>query len=435
MIGERLVFVATCEIAGRVRGKGFPLSELAARLVKGVGWVPTNTMISALGPIVDTPFGAAGDLILVPDPATETNVDFEDGSAPEHFFLGDIRHLDGTPWECCPRDFLRRALASLDEAAGLTLFAAFEHELVYTGVDDRPGAPYSLDAWRRQGNFGATLVAAMRAAGVEPDSFLPEYAKRQFEVTAAPALGLKSADDAVKVREMARASAHRLGHRAIFAPILEPNGTGSGVHMHFSFKDRDGKPAMHDSTGAFGLSEVAQHFMAGVLKHLPAIVAVSAPSPVSYIRLRPNKWSPTWAYLAAGDREACLRLCPVLKLPGTDAASQFNVEFRPADAAASPYLALGAMVFAGVDGIRKKLPLAAPKDVAKMSESERRTAGIRQLPTSLGAALDNLAATPEAKDWFGATYLDAYLRHKRAEIALVASLPESEQCELYAEAY
>jgi len=103
--------------------------------------------------------------------------------------------------------------------------------------------------------------------------------------------------------------------------------------------------------------------------------------------------------------------------------------------AASPYLALGALVHAGVDGIAKKLDLSTPRDVARMSESERRAAGIRQLPTSLGAALDNLAATPEAKDWFGATYLDAYLRHKRAEIAMVAALPESEQCELYAEAY
>jgi glutamine synthetase len=435
MLSERLVFVATCEIAGRVRGKGFPASELASRLVKGVGWVPTNTMISALGPIADTPFGAAGDLILVPDPSTETNVDFDDGSAPEHFFLGDIRNTDGSPWECCPRDFLRRALASLKDAAGLDLFAAFEHELVYTGIDDRPGAPYSLDAWRRQGRFGATLVAAMRRVGVEPDSFLPEYAKRQFEVTSSPALGMKAADDAVKVREMARATAFRLGHRAIFAPILDPNGTGSGVHMHFSFKDKTGRPAMHDPARAFGLADVAQSFMAGVLKHLPAIVAVTAPSPVSYIRLRPNRWAPTWAYLADRDREACLRICPVLTLPGTDPASQFNVEFRPADAAASPYLALGALVHAGVDGIAKKLELGTPGDVAKMSESERRAAGIRQLPTSLGAALDNLAATPEAEGWFGATYLDAYLRHKRAEIAMVAALPESEQCELYAEAY
>ncbi len=435
MIREKLIFVATCEIAGRVRGKGFPASELASRLLTGVGWVPTNTMITALGPIGDTPFGATGDLILVPDPATEVDVDFGDGSAAEHFFLGDIRNTDGTPWECCPRDFLRRALKALKNATGLDLFAAFEHEFVYTGVDDAVGSPYSLDAWRRQGAFGETLIAAMRKANVPPDSFLPEYAKRQYEVTSAPALGMKAADDAVRVREMARAAAFRLGHRATFAPILDPNGTGSGVHIHFSFKDEAGRPAMHDPAGAFGLTPVAQSFMAGVLRHLPAIVAVTAPSPVSYIRLRPNRWAPTWIYLAERDREACLRVCPVLDLPGLDAASQFNVEFRPADAAASPYLALGAMIRAGVDGICKELALGGPKDVAAMSESERRAAGFRLLPQTLGEALDNLEATPEAKAWFGATYLDAYLGHKRAEAKMVAALPESEQCALYAESY
>ena len=316
MLREKLIIVCTCEIAGRVRGKGFPVGELASRLVSGVGWVPTNTMISALGPIGDTPFGATGDLILVPDPGTEVLVDFEDGSAAEHFFLGDIRHTDGRPWECCPREFLRRGLAALKDAAGLELYAAFEHELVYTGVEDLPGSPYSLEAWRRQGIFGEVLTAAIRKAGVQPDTFLPEYAKRQYEVTIAPQLGMKSADDAVKLREMARATAFRLGHRAIFSPILDPNGTGSGVHIHFSFQDADGQPATRDASRPYGLTPVAESFMAGVVAHLPAICAVTAPSPVSYFRLRPNRWAPTWAYVADRDREACLRICPVLDLPG-----------------------------------------------------------------------------------------------------------------------
>ena len=85
MISEPIALVCTCEIAGRMRGKGFPVADLSARLKSGVGWVPTNTMISALGPIAGTPFGATGDLILVPDPASELKVDFEDGSAPDNF--------------------------------------------------------------------------------------------------------------------------------------------------------------------------------------------------------------------------------------------------------------------------------------------------------------------------------------------------------------
>ena len=107
----------------------------------------------------------------------------------------------------------------------------------------------------------------------------------------------------------------------------------------------------------------------------------------------------------------------------------------PADAAASPYLALGALVHAGVDGIRKKLALREPLKVAAMSDAEREAAGLRRLPQSLGEALDALEATPEARDWFGAVYLDAYLRHKRGEIKMVAELSEDEQCERYALSY
>src|SRR5476649_1489169 len=108
---------------------------------------------------------------------------------------------EGAHWECCPRHFLRRALADLEAAAGVTLLAAFEQEFVYTGVEDRPGATYALDAFRRQGVFGEAYTAALRQAGLAPDSFLPEYGARQYEVTIAPAIGLRAADEAVRSEE------------------------------------------------------------------------------------------------------------------------------------------------------------------------------------------------------------------------------------------
>jgi glutamine synthetase len=417
---EPIVMVCTCEIAGRVRGKGFPLKELPSRFERGVGWVPTNTMISAFGPIYATPFGTTGDLILVPDGEVEVNVDFGDGSAPEHFFLGDIRNIDSSPWECCPREFLRRSLAALQEAAGLTLLAAFEHEFVYTGVEEVPGSPYSLDAYRRQGIFGEALVAALRLAGIEPESFLPEYGARQYEITCGPATGVRVADHAVILREITRATAARLGHRAIFAPILDPAGVGNGLHIHFSFRDANKLPCMHDRAGEFGLAPVARQFVGGVMHHLPALCAVTAPSTVSYFRMRPNRWAPTHATLAIQDRGAAVRIPPLIAT-GVPAAGEFNVEYRPADAAASPYLALGAMVWAGVDGIRKRMALP-----------EREGA---PLPNSLDAALDALEATAAAKEWFGTTYLEAYLMHKRAEARSMDGLDEGAQCARYAQIY
>jgi glutamine synthetase len=424
MIREELVFVATCDISGHVRGKGFPACELPARLKKGIGWTGSNLMMSPAGPIWDTPFGTAGDLMIVPDPAAEVRVDFADGSAVEHFILGDICTTDGKPWECCPRDFLRRAAHELEEASGLRLLAAFEQEFVVTGAEDRPGDAYALGAFRRQGNFGETFIAALRAAGPVPDSFLAEYGPRQFEVTVAPQPALTATDHAVITREMARAAAYRLGDRVVFSPKPDPDLVGNGVHIHMSLWDDAGRPATCSSGEGMELSKPAQHFFAGVLHHMPAICAVTAPSPVSYLRLVPNAWAPTLIDLVRQDRGASLRICPVFAAADAEeAARQFNVEFRVCDAAASPYLALGAVIFAGVDGIRRALPLPATGTTA------------RSLPASLDQALELFAASETVAQWFGPTHSDAYLRFKRVEAEKVAALSPAELCAHYAEIY
>jgi glutamine synthetase len=424
MLREGLIFVGTCDIAGQVRGKGFPAREIAARKKKGVGWTHSNMMQTAFGPILDTPFGTGGDLMVVPDEAAEVHVDFGDGSAPEHFFLGDIRNTDGSAWECCPREFLRRAVAKLKAVSGLSLVGAFEQEFVYTGLEDRSGHAYSLGAWRRQGDFGERFIAALRAAGIKPDSFLPEYGPRQFEVTVAPKPALTAADQAVMVRELARAVAFRLGHRVIFSPMPVADGVGNGVHIHFSLHDAAGKPATYDPAGPMGLSAVAAQFCAGILHHLAAIAAITAPCPVSYFRLTPNRWAPTAIDIVKQDRGAALRVCPVFAVTAKKKiASEFNLEFRVSDGSASPYMALGALIFAGADGIEKKLALPEPGAKPK------------PLPHSLAEALDNMERSDSVRDWLGPTFLEAYLRHKRSELAHVAGLDPPELCARYAEVY
>jgi len=421
MLREELIFVGTCDIAGLVRGKGFPATELPARRKTGIGWTHSNLMQTCFGPILDTPFGTGGDLMIVPDPSAEVHVDFRDGSAPEHFFLGDIRELDGSPWECCVRAFLRRAVAALEAASGLHLIAAFEQEFVYTGVEDLPGHAYSLSAFRRQGVFGEMLMAAIRAASAKPDSFLAEYGPRQYEMTVAPEKALTAADQAVIAREMARGAAFRLENRTIFSPMLVADGAGNGVHIHFSLHDASGTQATYDADRALRLSAAAAQFAAGVLHHLPAISAITAPSPVSYLRLTPNRWAPTVADIQAQDRGAALRVCPVFAVHDeTETAAQFNLEFRVCDAAASPYMALGALILAGADGLARKLPLP---DTAPA------------LPRSLGEALDLMEASDAVKSWFGPVFFEAYLRHKRSEVAYVADLSPEDLCARYAEVY
>jgi glutamine synthetase len=431
---EDVIFVGVCDLAGHMRGKAFPAADLESRLRKGMGYTGGNIMMSAFGPIYDNPFGTVGDLALIPDPSTKVDVDFE-GFAPERFYLADIRTPDGKPWSCCPRNFLRRAIGDLQREAGLQIFSAFEQEFVYS--DARPGTTYGYDAYRHQGLFGEAFVSAIRRAGVKPDSFLPEYAPRQYEVTVAPTAGIRAADEAVIVREMARAVAFRLGHRVTFTPVVDLDAVGNGTHIHFSLWDAAGQPVMHDPSRPYGLSEVAEPFIAGILHHLPTLAALTAPSIVSYLRLRPNRWAPVWTNLADRDRGASLRVCAVFDMALEDAGRQFNVEFRVSDATASPYMALGAVVHAGVDGIRKGMMLGAPppKSFWDMTDDERRALGLTPLPGSLERALDMLKANQTVCGWLGPEFLDAYLRLKMSEITAVKGQSDEAICSRYAAAY
>jgi glutamine synthetase len=416
---EQIVFVGTCDLSAHLRGKSFPAADLPSRLQRGVGLAPTNIFMSAFGPIQVTTFGTVGEVLLIPDASTRVYLPFS-GSTSEHFYLADIRTLAGEPWHFCPRQILRRALERLRAETGLTLLASFEQELVYDGVRAHPWQPYELDAYRRQGAFGETLLAAMRQAGVVPDSFLSEYGPCQFEVTSAPTAGLRAADDAVITREIAQAVAFRFGQRVSFTPILSPDGIGNGTHIHWSFLDHDARPVLFDPRQPWQLSQAGSQFVAGIQHHLPSLCALTAASVPSYFRLRPNRWAPVHADVAPLDRGAALRISPV---SGTEEqqARQFNVEFRVADATANPYIALAALVQAGLDGIRARRRI------------ER--AATQSLPVSLIEALKLLENNASAAEWLGEELLAAYVLFKRAELESVEELDEAEICRRYAEVY
>jgi glutamine synthetase len=417
---EQIVFVGTSDLAGHFRGKSFPAADLPARLLRGVGLAPTNIFISAFGPIQVTTFGTKGEVFLVPDPSTRVFVPFE-GSTAEYFFLGDIRTLEGEPWAFCPRHILRRAIERLQSETGLRMLATFEQEFIYSGVAAHPRQPYELDAYRRQGVFGETLLGAMRQVGVVPDSFLAEFGPQQFEVTCAPALGVRAADDAVITRALAQAVAFRLGHRVSFNPLPEPTGTSSGTHIHFSFLDQDEQPVLFDEQRPWQLSLLGGQFIAGIQHHLPALCAVTAPSVPSYFRLRPNRWAPVQADVGPLDRGAALRICAGVDSDPERRARQFNAEFRVADATASPYLALAVLVQAGLDGIRRQREIEIDNP--------------RSLPKNFAAALTLLETSQSAAEWLGTDFLSAYVLFKRAEIKGLENVDEVEICRRYAEVY
>ena len=431
----RLVFAATCDLAGKVRGKAFPAGDLERRLRRGVGWTPTNVQINCFGGIAESPFGALGDLLLVPDAGAEVRADF--GGVVEHFMLGDIVTLEGEPWDFCTRSLLRSALARLERVAGLRLLAAFEHEFQLKSGTGHDGEAYGRTGFEMRREFCESLLAHVEAAGLSPDTVMKEYGSSQFEVTIDPEEGVRAADAAVILRELVRSAARHAGETATFTPIRDPASVGNGVHVHMSLLDRSGEPAAFDPEGPCGMSRPAGAFAAGILKHLDGIVALTAPSDVSYLRLTPHRWSAAFNNLGFRDREASLRICPVTAKDPAGIAGQFNLEFRAADAAACPHLALAAIVHAGVQGIEEGLDAPAPteEDLSLLSAGELHARGIARLPETLEAALERFGANPTVAGWFPEPFREVYLAHKASEIDHLAGMDTAARCAAYEMVY
>jgi glutamine synthetase len=344
--------------------------------------------------------------------------------------------LDGSPWECCPRDFLRRTLAELESQLGAHVMASFEHEfqLLETGP---PALAFSLEAQRRSEPFAAEVMAALAQAGVEPERFFPEYAPHQYEIPLAPSLGMQSADRSVIFREVVRELARRHGLRASFVPLLDPEQAGNGVHIHLNLLDARGRSLLYDQTRPGCLSEVGSQFAAGVIRHARALSAITAPSPVSGARLQPHRWSAGAVCLAQGNREALLRIPPLVTLGGGEPEHQLHLEYRAADAAANPHLALGALLRAGMSGVAEKLPAPAmlDRDPAELTPEDAQRFGVGALPQTLAEALQALAQDELVRTWFTGLMYEAYVSVKQSEASATDGVELEEICRRYAAIY
>jgi glutamine synthetase len=434
---EEMMLACCSDLAGKVRGKAFPAVEAEKRLRRGVGWTPTNVQITCFDVIADSPFGSLGDLVLIPDETTKVRIALEDDVPPEQFVIGNIRYTDGRPWEFCTRSILEDALAKLKDVSGLTLLGAFEHEFqLLNMVDDSHGA-FTSAGFRAERAFCEAIIAAMREAGVSPDTILREFGPSQYEVTMNPQQGITVADHSLITREVVGAVSHALGRQPTFTPIRDPAGVGNGVHIHMSFLDEAGNPATWAPDAKHELSPVAGKFVAGILKYLDSIIAITAPSVVSYLRLTPHRWSAAFNNLGFRDREASVRICPVSDISDVAKASQFNFEYRAADATASPYLQLAALVYAGVQGIKDDLavPDATTEDLSALSTEALAAQGLVRLPQSLEEALRRFAGNETVKSWFPPGFADVYVKHKQREIEHVRELSDAERCRAYERVY
>jgi glutamine synthetase len=225
----------------------------------------------------------------------------------------------------------------------------------------------------------------------------------------------------------------RHGLYALFAPKPWLEQAGNGCHLHFSVWSKDGKSnRFYDQGQAYGLSTLAHQFMAGVFEHLPALVALTCASVNSYHRLQPQTWASAYRVWGPDNREGALRVAS----PTRSRESQStNVELKASDSSSNPYLALGGVIAAGLDGIDRRLELPPPAttDPHLLSETERRAIGADRLPQSLEEAIGHLRQDGVLIDALGERLAGSYMAVKEADIA--AFEKEDQAFELHQHAY
>jgi len=200
---------------------------------------------------------------------------------------------------------------------------------------------------------------------------------------------------------------------ASFAPKPFADQAGSGCHVHMSLWNGD-RNAMYDPSGELGLSRQGRSFVAGVLSHLPALLALTCPSVNSYLRLAPNMWSSAYTCWGPDNREAAVRVASPFK--GRVEATT-NIEIKAVDGSSNPYLALGALLAAGFDGVEHGLDPGEPLSTNPhaLDEAEREQRGIRRYPTTLGEALSELEHDEALRGALGTARAHEFIAVRRAE--------------------
>jgi glutamine synthetase len=275
------------------------------------------------------------------------------------------------------------------------------------------------------------IVESLLAQEISVELYYPESGPGQQEISVCYTQALPAADRQIAFRETVHAVADRHGLKASFLPKLFADKAGSGCHLHLSLW-REERNLVPDSRWPWGLSELAGRFIAGILDHLPALMAVTTPSTNSYRRLQPHFWSGAFRAWGLDNREAAVR---VLGNPAGGGPLHFEV--KTVDASANPYLALGAVVAAGIDGVRRPRDLADPVDAdpADLPEAERSARGIDRLPANLGEAIEHLDRDEVLRNALGPQLAQAFLAVRRAEWEAMKSMDLADEVRMLLERY
>jgi glutamine synthetase len=407
---------------GVTRVKAIPTARLEAAVSSGVGMSPVFDLMVLDDSVTAsrTSTGPVGDLRLHPDLARLVTLAAQPGWA---WAPVDRRSRSGEEHPLCHRSFARRMVALAGEQ-GLSAVMGFEVEWVLDagrGEEFTPavlGPGYGMTRLIERSAYLRDILRALAAESVRVEQIHPEYAAGQFEVSVAPNDPVGAADDTALVRLTLRAVGQTHGLRTSFSPSVVAGQVGNGCHLHASLW-RDGANLFAGGDGPHGLTPDAQAFAAGVLRELPALLVVGAPSVASYLRLVPQHWAGAYQSWGLENRETALRL--VTGTAGHEAQNA-NIEVKCFDASASPYLVVGAVLAAGLAGLRDglRLPPEIGVDPASLTVEELAAAGAARLPVSLAEALEQYEASTVLAEALGDSLHETIAAVRRAELALFA---------------
>ena len=343
---------------------------------------------------------------------------------------GRLVASDGGPWPYDQRSVLERQVDAL-AAEGLTALVGYEMEFgVYRDTPEHPdelvpahsGPAYSPHALVPIDGFIAAVLHDFTANGLEVGQLHAEYGPAQVELSLAATDPVTAADRQLLARQTLRAAAARHGLRLSFAPLPALTAAGNGWHIHTSLW-RDGRNLLAGTPD--GPDPDGAAYIAGILRDLPAVAAVTAPSLGSLARLRPGYFAGAFTFWGVENREAPLRYVPGSPLLGTDHA---NVELKTSDASANPYLALAVLLAAGAAGVADHLtlPPAVQVDPGSWTAQERDAHGIHPLPATPAEQEAALKGNPRIADVLGEELLGAFLAVRRSDAAAADGRPMDE---------
>ncbi|HQV71173.1 MAG TPA: glutamine synthetase family protein [Thermoflexales bacterium] len=419
--GVRLVRCLWTDLANIVRGRAIHLDALRRTAIDGAS-IPLHSLGLTVNDQQAMP-NLTGRARMLPDLNTFRVATYAPNTGA---MMADVVDMDTQASPLCARSFLKRMMADLADS-GYKAQVGFELEF-YFAVRGSDGGFVPVDESGYATGMGMTVAAkvineiigTLDDQRIAVEHYHPEMGGGQQEITLRVTDPLTACDQVVLAREAIRAVAWTHGWYSTFMARPFENQPGSSLHAHISLWDRNGRNVMftdsHHEDETLRLYEDGMGFIGGLMRHINALAAVSCPSANSQRRLTGNAGPAPFGAWGYDNRDVPISITPQ---SWSSAKTSANLEYRLADASANPYLMLGSVLAAGLDGIQthQSHTTALSVSPSQMDEETRAARNIAPLPATLSEACDALAADPVLSQAMGEQMVETYLAIKRKEAA------------------